>query len=198
MTHRLSGVGIGQTLKMDHKRDRLVLAGLITNSSGGSSHQILTAPLGGGGRYARRSGADPKECATFTKAGTFGIADQAPMLHSSAYDEAAQTLYVTVSPNKTAFALATINLATKTLVSVDIESGADQINGMSWDPDSSSLIGMGQAQTGPELVSLDPATGKWTVRPLTNAGTGPPWEVLGNEGDVHNYDPSTGANRPIS
>ena len=92
--------------EMDTKRDRLVLAGIVTNSSGGYAHQILTAPLSSGIAAPADHGAAPADCAPFTKAGTFGIADYVPMLHSSAYDEDTQTLYVTVAPNKTAFALA--------------------------------------------------------------------------------------------
>jgi len=173
-------VGIGQTLEMDHKRDRLVLAGMITNSSGGHAHQILTASLAGG-IAARGPGPAPAACASFTKAGTFGIAADVPMLHSSAYAEETQTLFVTVSPNKTAFALAVIDLGSKTLTSVDLEGSpaVDELNGMSWDPDSARVIGLmqnmgakGTSDTGARsgnghgvnLMSLDPTTAKWTVR----------------------------------
>ena len=39
-------VGIGQSLKYDATRDRLILTGLVANSTGGVSHQILTSDLG--------------------------------------------------------------------------------------------------------------------------------------------------------
>ena len=179
-------VGIGQTLEMDHKRDRLVLAGIVVNSTGGHAHQILTASLSGGTTARPDHGSAPAECASFTKAGTFGIANYVPMLHSSAYDEDMQTLYVTVSPNKTAFALAVIDLYSKTLTSVDLEGDppVDELNGMSWDPDSACVIGLMQnlATTGAtnasasqdanghgvNLMSLDPSTAKWTVCALSS------------------------------
>lgn len=176
-------VGIGQTLEMDHKRDRLVLAGLVRNSTGGHAHQILTASLAAGIPTRTESEAVPVGCASFTKAGTFGIAAEMPMLHSSTYDEDTQTLYVTVAPNKTAFALAIIDLGSKTLKSVDLEGSppVDELNGMSWDPDSARVIGLMQnlaanapatnsATTsrtanghGVNLMALDPVTAQWTV-----------------------------------
>ena len=87
----------------------------------------------------------------------------------------------TVSPNKTAFALAVIDLGSKTLTSVDLEGSpaVDELNGMSWDPDSARVIGLmqnmgakGTSDTGARsgnghgvnLMSLDPTTAKWTVR----------------------------------
>lgn len=182
-------VGMGQTLEMDTKRDRLVLAGIVTNSSGGYAHQILTAPLSSGIAAPADHGAAPADCAPFTKAGTFGIADYVPMLHSSAYDEDTQTLYVTVAPNKTAFALAVIDLGSKTLTGVDLEGSppVDELQGMSWDPDSARVIGLMQNfessatnanslsrdtnGNGVNLMSLDPLTAKWTVCALFSRST---------------------------
>jgi hypothetical protein len=62
-------------------------------------------------------------------AGTFAIAGDsagvAPITHSSAYAEETQTLYVTVTPNKTAFALAVIDLGSKTLANVPPIQGSN-------------------------------------------------------------------------
>jgi hypothetical protein len=157
----------------------------------GYDHQLLTLSLG-------QQDHDSHECGKFIKSGTFGIATTMPMMHSSAYDEFTQTLYLTVAPNKTTFALAIFNLADQTLTSVDVEDrvdkkgNRDELWGMSWDADTGRLIGLmqnfgggGVAQDGNghgvNLMALDPKTLKWTVRPLQNLGR-PNWDVNGNNG----------------
>ena len=189
-------VGLGQSLSYDGQRDRLVISGVVgPNSTGGFHHQILTLSLG------QQQDGYSQECGTFIKAGSFGIAKVLPITHSSAYDELTQTLYLTVSPNKTLFALAIFDLADQTMISVDIEDKEDKkgnrllLYGMCWNADTGHLIGLmqnfgsggdgGVAQDGNghgvNLMAFDPKTLEWTVRPLQNLGR-PNWDVNGNNG----------------
>jgi hypothetical protein len=191
-----SFVGLGQSLDYDTARDRLILSGLVgPNSTGAYNHQVLTASLGG----TVRSWAG---CGQLVKAGTFGIAVDMPMIHSSAYDEATQTLYVTVNTNKTAFALAVIDVASQTLKRVFVEghSFRTELWGMSWNADTGKIIGLmqnfgltGESRNGHgvNLMSLDPTTMTWEVRPLQNLGR-PNWDVNGNNGMVAAFDPANG------
>eukprot|EP01043_Picozoa_sp_COSAG02_P021375 COSAG02_NODE_1084_length_14692_cov_214.338724_9_plen_294_part_00 len=159
-------VGIGQGLKYDKKRDRLILVGLVANSTGGVAHQILTANLGDSSGLG---GPKPSSCARFTKAGTFPLAGNEPMLHSTAYDEESQTLYTTIVPSKGQFALAVVDLAKQKMVRVELEGNPpiDEMSDMSWDVDTASLIGIIQDGHNIQLLSLDPkGQGKWTNRQL--------------------------------
>lgn len=159
-------VGIGQGLKYDKTRDRLILVGLVANETGGVSHQVLTADLSDSSDGAAT---EPASCARFTKAGTFPLADSAPMLHSTAYDEASQTLYTTIIPAKGQFGLAVVDLVKQQMVRVELEGNPpiDEMSGMSWDIDTASLIGMAQNGHSISLLSLDPqGPGKWTSREL--------------------------------
>ena len=156
-------VGIGQGLKYDEKRDRLILVGFVANSTGGVTHQVLIASL------ADSSKSSGDSCASFTKAGTFPLADNAPMLHSSAYDEASQTLYTTIIPAKGEYALAVVDLAKQQMVRVELEGTPpiDEMSGMSWDADTGRLIGIIQDGHNIQLLSLDPqGQGKWSNRQL--------------------------------
>lgn len=159
-------VGIGQGLKYDKKRDRLILVGLVANSTGGVAHQILTADLADW----QGLGAQPSSCARFSKAGTFPLADNEPMLHSTAYDEESQTLYSTIVPSKGQFGLAVVDLAKKQMVRVVLEGNPpiDAMSDMSWDVDTASLIGIIQDGHNIQLLSLDPKKGggKWSNRQL--------------------------------
>ena len=171
-------VGIGQSLKYDATRDRLILTGLVGNSTGGVSHQILTADLGShltaaAAAVAAAAAAAPS-CATFTKAGTFPLAEQEPMLHSTAYDEKAQMLYTTIVPAKGEYALAVVDLQKQEMLRVELEGSppVDEMTGMSWDIVTQSLIGTMQDGHNINLLSLDPSKlsvslkGQWTVRQL--------------------------------
>ena len=178
-------VGIGQSLVYDGTRDELILSGIVANSTGGVQHQLL--------RSVKSPDADPKDCASFTKAGTFPYATTDPMLHSTAYDEATQRLFVLISENKTALGLAVIDMAAGELSKVEVEGEppVDQLSGMTWDILTERLIGIMPALDSHQinLMSLDPGSGKWGVREMIAP---PEWVVGGNLGDVHAYDPSTG------
>ena len=178
-------VGIGQSLVYDGTRDELILSGIVANSTGGVQHQLL--------RSVKSPDADPKDCGSFTKAGTFPYATTDPMLHSTAYDEATQRLFVLISENKTALGLAVIDMAAGELSKVEVEGEppVDQLSGMTWDILTGRLIGIMPALDSHQinLMSLDPRSGKWGVREMIAP---PEWVVGGNLGDVHAYDPSTG------
>jgi hypothetical protein len=108
-------------------------------------------------------------------------------------------LYSLVSPSKSQFGVAVIDLAAQTLRSIDVEDPASLLDGMAWEPKTQRLIGvMPGAQTRQpptaklSLLSLDPATGKFDpARDLVmDEAGGPPgtvWVLDGNEGEVHSY-----------
>jgi hypothetical protein len=171
-------VGFGQSLNYDSKNDRLILSG-VTKSGNVTGHTVLaaslTSPCGAG----------------FSSLGTFADADFIPMLHSAALDVAGERLFVLVAPTKSPpQAIAIIDLKAGKMTKTDVDEGpapADVLIGMDWDVKTSSLVGvMPDDKGGLLLLSLDPVTGKWLVKPVVQPDK--PFGLIGgNEGTVNAF-----------
>jgi hypothetical protein len=171
-------VGFGQSLNYDGPNDQLVISGLSTQGNA-TGHAILktdlATPCGG----------------TLTTVGFFGDADYIPMLHSASLDIAGQRLFVLVAPTqKGPQAVAVIDLKSGKLTKTDIDQGPDTpdvLVGMDWDAKSSSLVGvMPDDKGGLLILSLDPMSGMWKVKPVSFPDTA--FGIVGgNEGTVNAF-----------
>ena len=182
----LGYVGIGQSLSMDGKRSRLVISGLLQNKAKTNcthsvwSLDVATAVCGG----------------KLVQLGSFGDAIFSPMVHSSAYDAKSGRLFTLLATGKSGpDAVGIIDLSgppgTAALAMKVIDeqpSGASALFALRWDQQTSTVVGLWPIAGGLELHALNPLSGKWSAAQVTSEFGA----LLGNDGTVNAFDPTTG------
>ena len=172
-------VGGMQSLHVDAQRRRLVLSGPILNNATQHYHHLVVS-----------LSLEAKDVCSGqpTTLATFAYADYEPMAHGAEYDAAGQRLFVTISSDAHAYALAVVDVSGG---GADIQllpySGTNTLWGPQWSATTKLLSGVGVRPSGPGIDwrTLDPASGAWTSQPLANTTFDTLW---GNLGSLRAYD----------